>query len=251
MASTISLSDKRQAPPLIQCLRLFKSYIKGRDVLRDVSVEVNKRDFILLTGPSRSGKTTFLKLLLGIEPPDRGHILFGGQSLQRMSPKDMPRFRRRTGVVFQDLKLLKHRTVFENVALPLEIAGKSGNLVKDKVLEILRMLGLDRKTGSKCDRLSTTEQQLTAIARAVVNDPVLLLMDEPAGKLDEETLYRVVELIGSIQVRGTTVIVVSSEWGLGEHNGNARLWTIRDSRVLEQEPLPHTQRQAVPTPRKA
>jgi len=246
MASTISLSDRRQAPPLIQCLSLFKSYVKGRDVLRDVSFEVNKRDFIFLTGPGGAGKTTFLKLLLGIEPPDRGHILFEGQSLQRMSPKDIPPFRRRTGVVFQDLKLLAHRTVYENVALPLDIAGMSGALVKNKVLNVLRLLGLDHKTGSKCDRLSTTEQQLTAIARAVVNDPVLLLMDEPAGKIDEETLCRVIELIGSIQVRGTTVIVASREGGLREHIHDARSWTIRDGRVLEQEPLPQPKRRAVP-----
>jgi len=233
MASTISSSDIRQSALLIQCLHVYKSYGNGRPVFQDVNLEINKGDFVFLMGPGGSGKSTFLRLLLAMESPSRGHILFGGRSLQRMSPKEIPYFRRRTGIVLQDPKLVMDRTVLENVSLPLEIAGKDAKFVKSKAVQVLGMLSFDHKLDCKCSRLSVSERQLTAIARAVVNDPVLLLWDEPSGKLDEEAHYKVMGLLGNIHVRGTTVIMASHQPSLLDIVPHGRVLAIHDGGILE------------------
>jgi cell division transport system ATP-binding protein len=236
--STNPSSDTRKTAPLIQWLRVHKSYGNGRPVFQDVNLEINKGDFVFLMGPSGAGKSTFFKLLLAMELPSRGHVLFNGRSLQRMSSYDIPYFRRRMGIIFQDPKVIMDRTVLENVTLPLEIAGKDPKFARSKAVQVLTVLGLDPGLDSKCSRLSVSEQQLVAIARAVVNDPVLLLWDEPAGKLDEETHLQVMGLLGNIHVRGTTVIIASHQPSLVDTVPHGRVLAIHDGGILERVILP-------------
>jgi cell division transport system ATP-binding protein len=181
------------------------------DVLRGLSFKVHHRDFFFITGPSGAGKTTLIKVLLGMEPVNQGSVLLDGRNLDRLPRNELPQLRRRLGVVFQDFRLLQNHTAFQNVALPLEVSGCAPGYIRKKVNQVLRFVRLEKKAQTPCCRLSGGEQQRVAVARAAVNDPLLLLADEPTGNLDAQASQEVLTLLVSLNTQGTTVIVATHD----------------------------------------
>jgi len=196
-----------------------KSYAAGSFALRDVSLEFRKGEFVFLTGPSGAGKTTLLKLLFSAERPSEGQIVVLGRNIARLGQRAIPQLRRRIGVVFQDFKLLPRRTVEENVALSLDVAGTPRRVVRAKVFAILKQLGLQHRRYHHPLSLSGGEQQRIALARALVNEPEILLADEPTGNLDPELTLDIMDLIASAATRGTTVVVATHELALVSRYG--------------------------------
>jgi cell division transport system ATP-binding protein len=178
-----------------------------RPALDDVSLEIEKGEFIFLVGPSGSGKSTFLRLVLREERPTKGQVWVLGKELNRLSNWKIPAMRRQIGTVFQDFRLLPNKTVFENVAFALEVIGKPTSQIKKVVPEVLEVVGLDGKEGRRPDELSGGEQQRVAIARAFVNRPMLLIADEPTGNLDPGTSVGIMKLLDRINKLGTTVVM--------------------------------------------
>jgi cell division transport system ATP-binding protein len=178
-----------------------------RPALDDVSLEIEKGEFIFLVGPSGSGKSTFLRLVLREERPNKGQVWVLGKELNRLSNWKIPAMRRQIGTVFQDFRLLPNKTVFENVAFALEVIGKPSSHIKKVVPEVLEVVGLEGKEGRRPDELSGGEQQRVAIARAFVNRPMLLIADEPTGNLDPGTSVGIMKLLDRINKLGTTVVM--------------------------------------------
>ncbi|PNU20810.1 cell division ATP-binding protein FtsE [Geothermobacter hydrogeniphilus] len=196
---------------MIQVYNLNKSYQKDSSAVRDLTLKVAKGEFVYITGPSGAGKSTLLKLLFAAEKPSRGQILINGQNLTRMNGKKIALMRRRLGVVFQDFKLINSRSVFENVAFPLEIQGKKRYEVSNKVYQVLKLVGLEHKIKRYPLELSGGEQQRIAIARALVIDPLVLIADEPTGNLDPDNTCEVMELFKGANARGTTVLLATHD----------------------------------------
>ena len=178
-----------------------------RPALDDVSLEIEKGEFIFLVGPSGSGKSTFLRLVLREERPNKGQVWVLGKELNRLSNWKIPAMRRQIGAVFQDFRLLPNKTVFENVAFALEVIGKPSSHIKKVVPEVLEVVGLEDKQARRPDELSGGEQQRVAIARAFVNRPMLLIADEPTGNLDPGTSVGIMKLLDRINKLGTTVVM--------------------------------------------
>ncbi|MEI6360737.1 MAG: cell division ATP-binding protein FtsE [Actinomycetes bacterium] len=178
-----------------------------RPALEDVSLEIEKGEFIFLVGPSGSGKSTFLRLVLREERPNKGQVWVLGKELNRLSNWKIPAMRRQIGTVFQDFRLLPNKTVFENVAFALEVIGKPSSQIKKVVPEVLEVVGLEGKEGRRPDELSGGEQQRVAIARAFVNRPMILIADEPTGNLDPATSVGIMKLLDRINKLGTTVVM--------------------------------------------
>ncbi len=178
-----------------------------RPALDDVSLEIEKGEFIFLVGPSGSGKSTFLRLVLREERPSKGQVWVLGKELNRLSNWKIPALRRQIGTVFQDFRLLPNKTVFENVAFALEVIGKPSSQIKRVVPEVLEVVGLEGKEQRRPDELSGGEQQRVAIARAFVNRPLLLIADEPTGNLDPGTSIGIMKLLDRINKLGTTVVM--------------------------------------------
>jgi cell division transport system ATP-binding protein len=182
-----------------------------RPALENVSVDVDKGEFVFLVGQSGSGKSTFLRLVLKAETPSRGEIWVAGKQLSRLSHWRVPALRRQIGTVFQDFRLLPNKTVAENVAFALDVIGKPRHVVAKVVPEVLSLVGLDGKEGRRPDELSGGEQQRVAIARAFVNRPRILLADEPTGNLDPATSIGIMKLLDRINRTGTTVVMATHD----------------------------------------
>ncbi len=178
-----------------------------RPALDEVSLEIEKGEFVFLVGPSGSGKSTFLRLVLREERPTTGQVWVAGKDLGRLSNWKIPQLRRQIGTVFQDFRLLPNKTVAENVAFALEVIGKPSSHIKKVVPEVLEVVGLEGKEGRRPDELSGGEQQRVAIARAFVNRPMLLIADEPTGNLDPGTSIGIIKLLDRINRLGTTVVM--------------------------------------------
>jgi cell division transport system ATP-binding protein len=196
---------------MIEMYHVYMAYQKDTNTLEDINLKVEKGEFVLLTGPSGAGKSTLLKLITCQERATKGQILVGGRNIARIRSSSIPYLRRNTGIVFQDFKLMNKKTIMENVILPLEIVGKSRKEVKHKAWNILKMVGLQHKTGSFPLQLSGGEQQRVAIARALVNDPAILLADEPTGNLDAENSEYIMELLRVANARGTTIMLATHD----------------------------------------
>ncbi|UCD84244.1 MAG: cell division ATP-binding protein FtsE [Deltaproteobacteria bacterium] len=201
---------------MIQMFHVYKSYLRNTNALEDINLRVEKGEFVFLTGPSGAGKTTLLKLLFCAERATRGQILVNGRNIARIRESSIPYLRRNIGVVFQDFKLLNNRTAFENVALALEVIGARRKEIKSKVWKTLKMVGLQHKINTKPLRLAGGEQQRIAIARALVNDPAILLADEPTGNLDPDLTIEIINLLKDINARGTTVMIATHNQALVE-----------------------------------
>jgi cell division transport system ATP-binding protein len=182
-----------------------------RPALEDVSVEMDKGEFVFLIGASGSGKSTFLRLLLREEVPTKGRVYVANFDVVRMSRRRVPRLRQSIGCVFQDFRLLHNKTVAENVAFALEVIGKPRNTIRKVVPEVLELVGLEGKANRMPHELSGGEQQRVAIARAFVNRPLMLLADEPTGNLDPDTSQDIMLLLERINRTGTTVLMATHD----------------------------------------
>ncbi len=199
---------------MIQLYNVSKIYPNGVKALNDVTLQIRKGEFVFLVGPSGAGKSTLTKLLCREELPTRGQVVINGRSLTRMKNREVPYLRRKIGMVFQDFRLIPSKTVFENVAFALEITGASGKEIKRAVPTVLRMVGLEKKANMMPSQLSGGEQQRTCIARAIVNNPLLVIADEPTGNLDPETSWELMKLFLDINRRGTTIIMATHAWDI-------------------------------------
>jgi len=188
-----------------------KTYKHTTVALRDVSLDIDKGEFVFLVGASGSGKTTFIRLLLREEVPDKGEIWEAGRDVVHLPKWRVPYLRRNIGCVFQDFRLLPNKTVFENVAFALEVIGRPQHVVAAQVPQILDLVGLSKKRDSLPGELSGGEQQRVAIARAFVNRPLILLADEPTGNLDPATSQGIMQLLDRINRTGTTVVVATHD----------------------------------------
>ena len=184
-------------------------YSTGAEVLHDLNFSIEEGSFHFLTGQSGAGKTSFMKLLYLAQKPTRGIISMFGHDLTRTKPKDMPEIRRHIGVVFQDFRLLNHLSAFDNVALPLRVAGYDDEDIRKDVNEILNWVGLGDRITARPPTLSGGEQQRVAIARAVINRPKLLLADEPTGSVDENIGMKLMALFENLNRHGTTVVIAT------------------------------------------
>ena len=199
---------------MIRLTRVFKAYPKGTIALKDVSLHVPRGQFIFLTGHSGAGKTTILKLVYADDLPTSGDVQVSGFTTTRMKPKDVPKLRRRLGIVFQDFRLLEDRTAEDNVAFALEVTGSRRHTIAPKVMRVLTQVGLAAKAQALPQELSGGEQQRVAIARALVNDPLVLLADEPTGNLDERATRGVLQLLRDINATGTAVVMATHDLDL-------------------------------------
>ena len=194
---------------MIKLEHVSKSYAAGVPALNDVSLDIEAGEFVFIVGDSGSGKSTLIKLLLKELEPSEGTITINGRKLNKIRRRQIPKFRRNIGVVFQDFRLLKDRNIYENGAFAQKGMGESNRKIKKNVPAILSMVGLAAKYRSYPKQLSGGEQQRVAIARALVNEPKILLADEPTGNLDNNNAWEIMKLLEEINSRGTTVVVVT------------------------------------------
>ncbi len=193
---------------MIQIFHMAKKF--GASVaLDDINLKFRKGEFVFITGPSGAGKTTLLRLIFGAERPTEGQILINGINLNRISRSRLDPLRRKIGFIFQDFKLLPRKTVSQNVALALEVTGERPSIIRKKTRQILRAVGLGNKEQAYPLQLSGGEQQRIAIARAIINDPLILLADEPTGNLDPDITREILLLFRTINLKGTTVVIAT------------------------------------------
>ena len=199
---------------MVELFNIAKTYQREQSALSDITLRIDKGDFVYLTGPSGAGKSTLLKLICCAERSTRGQILMDGRNITRLPTRHIPSLRRNLGIVFQDFKLLVRRTVFENVAFPLEVQGRRRFEISKKVYQVLQQVGLEHRFSHYPLQLSGGEQQRVAVARALVADPLVLLADEPTGNLDPDVTLDIMEMFKAANARGTTIIMATHDRGL-------------------------------------
>lgn len=196
---------------MIEISNVSKTYETGNKAIKDVSLTIDDGEFVFIVGRSGSGKSTLMKLLLKELEPTKGRIVVNDMDLGRMPRRYIPKYRRKLGVVFQDFRLLKDLTVFENVAFAQRVMGVPSRVIRENVPEMLRLVGLSSKYKAYPRQLSGGEQQRVAIARALINNPEVLLADEPTGNLDTASSIEIMELFSQLHKEGTTVVLVTHE----------------------------------------
>jgi len=216
---------------MIEFYHVSKTY-NGWPALHDVSFKIDKGEFVFLTGPSGAGKTTLLRLIFRADTPDKGQILVNNRNLLHIRESEVPYLRRMIGFVFQDFRLLPKKTVFENVALALKVSGVPEGVLRVRVAETLGAVGLGRKLDAMPMALSAGEQQRMCLARAIVNDPQILLADEPTGNLDADLSGEILELMKSVNTRGTTVVLATHNRELLKR-WRRRVMRLEQGRVAE------------------
>lgn len=199
---------------MIRFYGVSKVYQNGVTALSNINLHIRKGDFLFLVGPSGAGKSTLTKLIFREELPTRGQVIFSGKNVARMRRGEVPYLRRKIGMVFQDFRLLPQKKVWENVAFALEVTGVSHREIKRRVPEVLKMVGLADKAGMLPNQLSGGEQQRVGVARAMINNPSLLVADEPTGNLDPETSWELMNLFQEINQQGTTIIMATHAWDI-------------------------------------
>lgn len=217
---------------MIEFKNVSKVYASnGAHALDDVSLNIAKGEFVFIVGASGAGKSTFLKLIMREEQPTSGSIIVNDMFLERLPRRKVPYLRRTMGIVFQDFRLISKMTVYENVAFAMRCVGKKSSTIKKRVPYILDLVGLSDKANDHPNELSGGEQQRVSLARALVNNPSLIIADEPTGNVDPEMSYEIIELLSEINKRGTTVLVVTHEHDLVKSFGK-RVINIEDGRVV-------------------
>lgn len=194
---------------LVQFYNVSKVYRNGVKALNDVSLKIDRGEFIFLMGPSGAGKSTLVKMLIREEIPSRGQIFVASRSIVRMKRGEIPILRRNIGMVFQDFKLLENKTVAENIGFAMKVVGARPHDIRLRVPEVIEMVGLKGREDSFPNQLSGGEQQRVGVARALVNHPLILIADEPTGNLDMDTSLEIMELLYDINRKGTTVIMAT------------------------------------------
>jgi cell division transport system ATP-binding protein len=217
---------------VIEADHLSKMYSRGVYALREVTLSIGKGEFVFLTGPSGAGKSTLLRLLLRQELPTSGRLVVNGRTLVKMTPAQVQAYRRTVGFVFQDFKLIPSRTVFENVAFVPRVLGHSLDVQRRKAFQVLKWVGLQHRLNSFPEELSGGEQQRVATARALINDPALVLADEPTGNLDPDLALEIMNLFREINARGTTLLVATHDRELIRRVGK-RTVTLEHGAVAE------------------
>jgi cell division transport system ATP-binding protein len=217
---------------LIETHHLSKLYSRGVYALRDLSLTIDKGEFLFLTGPSGAGKSTFLRLLLREELPSEGELLVGGRNLTQLGSSQVQAYRRSVGFVFQDFRLVPRFTVFQNVAFVMRVLGVAVAVQQRKTFQVLKWVGLQHRMNAFPEELSGGEQQRVAIARALVNDPQLVLADEPTGNLDPDLSLEIMNLFREINARGTTVVVATHDRELIRRVGR-RAVSLDHGRIVE------------------
>jgi len=199
---------------MIQMYNVSKTYKNEVQALKNITMHIHRGEFIFLVGPSGAGKSTLTKLICREELPSTGQVVVNGRSLVRMKNWQVPYLRRKIGMVYQDFRLIPNKTVFENVAFALEIVGTSRREMRRVVPEVLRLVGMEAKINMLPAQLSGGEQQRAAVARAIVNNPLLILADEPTGNLDPTTSWELMKLFNDINRRGTTILMSTHAWDI-------------------------------------
>ena len=217
---------------MIKLEHVSKSYTVGIPALNDVSLDIEEGEFVFIVGDRGSGKSTLIKLLLKELEPTEGTITINNKKLNKIKRRQIPKFRRNIGVVFQDFRLLKDRNIYDNVAFAQKVIGESNRSIKKNVPSMLSMVGLAAKYRSYPRQLSGGEQQRVAIARALINEPKILLADEPTGNLDNHNAWEIMKLLEEINSRGTTVVVVTHNLEIVKAM-NKRVITMKKGVVVE------------------
>jgi cell division transport system ATP-binding protein len=223
------MTSMAEKSAVIRMFHVHKRY-GAKQALVDATLDIAKNEFLFISGPSGAGKSTLLKLLYLAEPVSEGQILVDGMNLSRIPRRRIPLLRRKFGIIFQDYKLIPSRTVYENVALVLEVRGKKRSLIEKKVKSVLRVVGMEDRLASYPPSLSGGEQQRVAVARAVAGDPKIILADEPTGSLDDESAAIIFQLLNMFYNRGATVVVATHDKALIE-NATGRVLQIRQGRL--------------------
>ena len=217
---------------MIEAYHVSKTYARGVYALRDLSLRVEKGDFVFLTGPSGAGKSTLLRLLLRQDVPTQGQLMVGGRNLATLTPRQVQSYRRSLGFVFQDFKLLPAKTVLENVSFVPRVLGMAESQQQRRTFQVLKWVGLQHRMNAYPLELSGGEQQRIAIARALVNDPAIILADEPTGNLDPDLSLEIMNLFREINARGTTVVVATHDRELIRRVGR-RAVTLDHGNIVE------------------
>ena len=219
---------------MIEFRNVHKVYDNGSVALEDVSIHIEKGEFVLVCGHSGAGKSTFIKLLSHEVKPDSGTVFVNDVDVTRIKSSKVPYLRRKLGIVFQDFRLLPSKTVLENVAFALEVIEEKPKVIKDKVLNVLDLVGLSDKANDLPQDLSGGEQQRVAIARAIVNKPLVLIADEPTGNLDPQTSRDISDLFKAINNSGTTVVMVTHDMDMVSYL-NKRVIALENGRVVSDQ----------------
>jgi cell division transport system ATP-binding protein len=220
--------------PVISLVDVSMTYPNGKVALADVTVSIPTGDFVFLVGPSGAGKSTFIRLLIREQLPTHGQVTVAGRDLLRMRRGQVPGLRRRIGIVFQDFRLLPTKTVWENVAFALDVTGTPGAVVRRRVPQLLNLVGLQDHAHHLPTQLSGGEQQRTAIARALVHDPAILIADEPTGNLDPVTSWGIIQLLIQINQLGTTVLMATHNQEI-VNAMRRRVLALEDGRLVRDE----------------
>ena len=217
---------------MIKIVNVTKKYGNHTYALENIDLNIGKGEFVFLVGKSGAGKSTLIKLLTRLDKPTEGQIMVAGKNIVRFKDREIPHYRRRIGVVFQDFLLLEDRTVFENVAFALEATGTNSKEVKKIVPQVLKKVGLESKTASFPNQLSGGEQQRVGIARAIVNRPEIILADEPTGNLDPKTSQEIMDIFKDINDQGTTVIMATHDIEVVAKM-NKRLISLKNGKIFK------------------
>lgn len=215
---------------MIDFINVSKTYSNGTHALNDVSLHIDKGEFVFIVGASGAGKSTFLKLIMREETPTAGEIIINGTKTSRLKRRKVPYLRRHMGIVFQDFRLIEKMNVFDNVAFAMRAVGENTKTINKRVPYVLDLVGLSDKMKDKPSELSGGEQQRVSLARALVNNPEIIIADEPTGNVDPEMSYEIIELLNEINAKGTTVLVVTHEHEL-VREFHRRVITINNGRI--------------------